>query len=206
VYKTIFTSRLRTPFGLYNLMLIVCRSLLIHTAIRDVTFMRWNRDVVWCGVGWGGIHCYITLAAFHLFCGPRESFVTFIAIMLSLEGLCFRELIISRRKLEPLRQEEQSFRIIFKKVCAVRHGVGLLVSSQIKHLLLPLEQEECKFYLNYSLYCQSGNLHHCICILLLFRNIFSWCNKAVVCVVLVPMVCFIYVTQYTAHITLSMWC
>ena len=90
--------------------------------------------------------------------------------MLSLEGLCFRELIISQRKLESLRQEEQSFRIILKKVCAVRHGVGvgLLVSSQIKHLLLPLEQEERKFYLNYSLYCQGGNLNRCICIFLLF--------------------------------------
>jgi hypothetical protein len=120
----------------------------------------------------GGIHCYITLAAFHLFCGPRESFVTFIAVMLSLEGLCFRELITSRRKLEPLRQEEQSFRFILKNVCVGGKGmasVGLLVSSQqIKHLLLPLEQEECKFYLNYSLYCQAGNLHRCVCVLLLF--------------------------------------
>jgi len=90
--------------------------------------------------------------------------------MLSLEGLCFRELIISGRKLEPLRQEEQSFRIILKKVCAVRCG-------QIKHLLLPLEQEECKFYRNYSLYCQRGNLHRCICIRLLFKTYFHDVTK-----------------------------
>lgn len=131
------------------------------------------KRVVWGGVGRNGIHCYITLAAFHLFCGPRKSFVTFIAIMLSLESLCFRELIISRRKLEPLRQEEQSFRIILKKVCAVRYGV----SSQIKHLLLPLEQEECKFYCNYSLYCQGGNLQRCFCIPLLFKTYFRAVTK-----------------------------
>jgi hypothetical protein len=88
--------------------------------------------------------------------------------MLSLEGLCFRELIISRRKLEPFPQEERSFRIILKNVCAVRHDAGLLVSTEIKHLLLPQKQDVCKFYLNYSLHRQSGNLHRCVCMLSLF--------------------------------------
>ena len=70
---------------------------------------------------------------------------------------------------------------IIKSVCgkARRRCVAIIhpasqPASQIKHLLLPLEQEECKFYLNYSLYCQGGNLHRCICILLLFlKHIFE---------------------------------
>lgn len=47
----------------------------------------------------------------------------------------------------------------YKKVSVVGCNVGLLVSSQIKYLLLPLKQDVCKFYLNYNLHRQCKNLY-----------------------------------------------
>jgi hypothetical protein len=76
-------------------------------------------------------------------------------------------------KIRTVRARGTGLPYYIKKVCAVRYGV----SSQIKHLLLPLEQEECKFYRNYSLYCQGGNLHRYICIPLLFKTYFRAATK-----------------------------
>lgn len=47
----------------------------------------------------------------------------------------------------------------YKKVSAVGYNVGLLVPRQIKYLLLPLKQDVCKFYLNYTLLRQRENSH-----------------------------------------------
>lgn len=167
VYKILFPSHLPSsdishPFRLHNLMLILY--IFVHP---------------WGYAGW----CYFyTLKKPSCEGDPLLYYTCGVSFVLrSARVIChvYRHNVVVRSPLFP-RAHYFSTKIriatargkelpCYKKVSEVGYNVGLLVPRQIKYLLLPLKQDVCKFYLNYTLLRQRENSHSDIWIFLILK-------------------------------------